>query len=99
MKKNSEYSTTNTLAVELAYQQGMIDSLDLHGRFPDTVEHDVDRFLTQMYHKGVSGCALICGTGTGVMKKKVKDILRIYMRGYVAEVVDVGPVLLVVFHL
>ncbi len=85
-------------AVELAYQHRTLKEIDLHGRMPDDVEQDIDRFITDMSNAGENGCGIVCGTGTGAMKRRVQSLLRPYLNGIVGKVIDKGPILLVIFE-
>ncbi len=85
-------------AVELAYQGRTLREIDLHGRMLDDVEQDIDRFITDMSGTGESGCGIVCGTGTGAMKKKVIELLKPYQSGIIGKIIDKGPVVLIVFE-
>ena len=89
---------TAVFAVELAHQNRTLREKDLHGSMPEDVESDIDRFITDMSGAGETGCGIVCGTGTGVMKKKVMELLRPYQNGIVGRIIDKGPILLVVFE-
>jgi hypothetical protein len=85
-------------AVELAHQYRTLKEIDLHGRMLDEVEQHIDRFLTDMSSAGENGCGIVCGTGTGAMKRHVQTLLKPYLHGVVGKIIDKGPILLIVFE-
>lgn len=85
-------------AVELAFEQQTLKQIDLHGCMLDEVEIQIDRFISAMSSACELGCAIVCGTGTGAMKKKVLELLRPYQQGVVIKIIDKGPVVLAVFE-
>ncbi len=97
MKSSQKNTHTATYAVELAFQQQTLKQIDLHGCMLDEVETQIDRFISTMSSARELGCAIVCGLGTGAMKKRVLELLQPYRKSMIETVVDTGAVLLVVF--
>ncbi len=96
-KSRRDNQSSAVYAVELAYDQQTLKQIDLHGCMLDEVETQIDQFVSAMSSARELGCAIVCGLGTGAMKKRVLELLQPYRKSMVETVVDVGGVLLVVF--
>lgn len=53
-----------------------VPTLDLHGTYPDEVEHSIDVFITGCYADEVRVFKIIYGKGTGRLRDTVHAILK-----------------------